>query len=358
MRAIERLLAQDAFAGRASVRSIFPIAVACGAFAVCIPVCNEQALLPATLASLEQALSREAQRGSVVFVVNDTDDGSLTILARWASTLRGSTLIVETHFDAAIRGAPFARRLALDIGACLAPRGAVLTTDADTRVHPDWVAANLRHLRGGADLVCGTIRLDEHDASLLPTSVHECGALEREYEQCLARLWQLWTGGSYGLIGIQALGASLAISTRCYRAIGNLPTPAAGEDKALARLVRERGYMVAHAPDVQVVTSGRIEGRASGGVSDALRERMTSKDPSCDEALVPVAVLKRRAHLWNMLAGSTDPYLSYDRQCREDSQLSTMRMRLSDVVRELRIARRILTGPSSWSAEGMGLEVA
>ena len=152
---------------------------------------------------------------------------------------------------------------------------------------------------------------------------------ESAYRQSLARLWH--DGRERRMpFSAQALGASLAISTSCYTAIGGLPTPVAGEDKALARLAREHGYGVIQSARARVITSGRIEGAASGGVSDALRERMTSGNPACDEALVPVALLRRRARVWNALAGSADAGLVFERRCEEVPQLSHTQMRRLD----------------------------
>ena len=339
---VGRLLEQDIFAHRVTIDRVLSFNLASSAFAVCIPVRDEHALLPTMLTALDCALGDTREPGTLVFVVNDTLDDSIALLAEWARARRRSALVADVRFHAEIRGAPHARRLALDIGASLAPHGFLMTTDADTRVDPDWVLANLAHLRDGADLVCGTVTLDERDAEQLPALVHECGALESAYRQSLARLWQQWTGGDELPFRVQALGASLAISTSCYTAIGGLPTPVAGEDKALARLAREHGYGVIQSARARVITSGRIDGRASGGVSDALRERMTSGNPACDEALVPVALLRCRARVWNALAGLVDASSMFERRCEEDPQLSHTRMRRLDVARELEFADQLL----------------
>lgn len=49
----------------------------------------------------------------------------------------------------------------------LAPRGVVMTTDADSQVFPDWVEANLDEL-DRADLICGTVLPDPAEFARLP----------------------------------------------------------------------------------------------------------------------------------------------------------------------------------------------
>ena len=115
-------------------------------FAVCIPVHEEAEALPATLAALDMALRSHPKAGVVVLLVNDTLDSSADIARAWALRTSHACVIVEVSLDRTIRNAPHARRLALEIGAHLCPAGALLTTDADTLVAPDWITTNLQHL--------------------------------------------------------------------------------------------------------------------------------------------------------------------------------------------------------------------
>ncbi len=69
-----------------------------------------------------------------------------------------------------------------------------------------------------------------------------------------------------------------------------------GEDRALFEMVRRVDGRIRHSLDVQVVTSARIDGRALGGLSDAIRLR-GEPDHACDEMLELTIVTFRRA-LW------------------------------------------------------------
>ena len=340
---VRQMLAAEPFRDRAVCMQIATTVQAPCAFAVCVPVCNEEDLLPTTLAPLDQAFAQaDGGEGAAVFVVNDTSDASFALIADWAKRAGRPSLILEVAFDLAIRCAPFARRLALDMGAHIAPAGDLLTTDADTCVAPQWIAANRRLLARQDALVCGTVDLDPADLERLPGRVHECGALERAYGAGLAELWALWTGGAAYPLPVAALGASLAMRAASYRRIGGLPTPSSAEDKALARAARRHGYPVIASQEACVVTSGRTRGRTAGGVSDALRERMTSDNPACDEDLVPVSLLKRRADLWNSLAPLPGREALFLQACSERRLQPNARMRRLDVVREEAIASALL----------------
>jgi hypothetical protein len=66
-----------------------------------------------------------------------------------------------------------------------------------------------------------------------------------------------------------------------------------GEDRALFEALRRSDGKVRHSLEVQVLTSARTDGRAQGGLSDAIRLR-GDPDHACDEALeVAIATLRR-----------------------------------------------------------------
>ena len=64
-----------------------------------------------------------------------------------------------------------------------------------------------------------------------------------------------------------------------------MPALINGEDRAFTSAVRQAGFIVRHAIDIEVVTSGRLEGRAAGGCADTMRLRCEIPDSPCDERL-------------------------------------------------------------------------
>jgi hypothetical protein len=68
-----------------------------------------------------------------------------------------------------------------------------------------------------------------------------------------------------------------------------------GEDRALIARLRLIDARIRHAPHIKVSVSGRLEGRAAGGMADTIKQRMHKPDELLDEAIEPVADAYRRA---------------------------------------------------------------
>ena len=267
---------------------------------------NEAERLPACLAALadqRDRLGRPLERevfGIVVFANNCTDDsGDLARALRDELSL--ALRVVEVSLVPGAADAGNARRGAMDaaldwLAEDLATDGVILTTDADSRVSPDWIVSNLEAIHAGADMVLGQIRLDE-EGDLLPEALHRRGQLESEYEALLTELDARVDPLPYDPWPRHATisGASIAITRKIYEEVGGLPRVPLGEDKALVAALMRIDAKIRHAPDVLVTTSGRCYGRAPGGVADTLRLRSDDPDALCDEALEPFRIALRRA---------------------------------------------------------------
>jgi hypothetical protein len=68
-------------------------------------------------------------------------------------------------------------------------------------------------------------------------------------------------------------GANLGVRADAYLAVGGFPPVGAGEDAALWRALAAAGLPTASPTSVRVRTSGRLHGRARGGLADLLRAR-------------------------------------------------------------------------------------
>jgi hypothetical protein len=84
---------------------------------------------------------------------------------------------------------------------------------------------------------------------------------------------------------------------RTLARVGGVPEVEPGEDRALVNAIRAQGGRIRHAPDVKVVTSCRLEGRARGGWADDLRERVANPAAPCHDVLEPTLGLMKRARL-------------------------------------------------------------
>jgi cellulose synthase/poly-beta-1,6-N-acetylglucosamine synthase-like glycosyltransferase len=277
-------------------------------FVVAIPVKDEEEHLPACFRALAQQRDQLGQPipppliRIAVFANNCTDQSAsfARSLGRcWSLDVR----VVEASLPLAAAHAGAARREVMDVAeAWLVERsergGVILTTDADSQVAPNWIAENLAAFEAGAEAVLGRIDLDG-EGKFLPEALHRRGELEDAYEGLLTELsWRLdplehnpWP--HHATIS----GASLGISRTAYRRVGRMPRVPLGEDKALVALLSRQDARIRYSPTIRVITSGRTNGRAPGGVADTLAIRSREPEAFCDNALEPFHTAFARA-LW------------------------------------------------------------
>ena len=277
-------------------------------FVVAIPVKDEEERLPACLRALAQQLDRSGQPipptlvRVVVFANNCTDQSASlgrSLGARWSLDIR----VVEASLPPETAHAGTARRAAMDLAETWLKKGGerdgvILTTDADSQVAPNWITENLAAFEAGAEAVLGRIDLDE-EGKFLPDALHRRGELEDRYERLLTELsWLLNPQGHNPWPHHATIsGAKLGISRTAYCRVGRLPRVALGEDKALIALLSRQDARIRYSPTIHVITSGRINGRAPGGVADTLAIRSREPEAFCDDALEPFHTAFARA-IW------------------------------------------------------------
>ena len=265
-------------------------------FVVAIPVKDEEERLPACLRALAQQHDRlglliPPTLIRVAVFANNCADQSASLARTMGQNLSLAVRVVEARLPPAIAHAGAARRAAMDIAeAWLAEGGerdgVILTTDADSQPAPNWIVTNLTAFEAGADAVLGRVELDE-EGKLLPAALHQRGALEDAYEKLLTELSSLvdplehnpWPHHS------TISGASLGVTRAAYNRAGRLPRVPLGEDKALIALLSRQDAKIRYCPAVNVITSGRTQGRAPGGVADTLLIRSHVPDALCDDFL-------------------------------------------------------------------------
>jgi glucosyl-3-phosphoglycerate synthase len=164
-----------------------------------------------------------------------------------------------------------ARRVGMDLAcerllAVERPRGLIASTDADSIVAKDWLAAQLALVRVGARAIGGRIELDFAEARELPREV-----LRRRRDEAAQRMRCVLEAGSPGDRRIaehhQFSGASLALTAEAYCECGGLPVSAALEDEALERELTGRKIPIHRSGSVRVLTSARTRGRAPRGLA-------------------------------------------------------------------------------------------
>ena len=282
---------------------------------LCLTALNEQSLLP----------------DHAVLLVNNSSDATEAIARDMAPRLRFPLEVISRDLPPEQANAGYARRLAMEAVAAQAEPGSMLmTTDADATVPPDWVARNLRGLHKGVDIVCGRAIIDPLDAALIPSHLHEDDARECHLIALLDELAWVLDPELHDppLRHIEASGASLAVSLEAFRRVGGIPAIRSGEDRAFVRALWMIDAKVRHDPTIKVMVSGRIVGRAEGGMADAIRRRMVQQDEFTDEQVEPAIRafhrydLRQRARLaWH---GSPDSALAGDLALSRNSLMDSL----------------------------------
>lgn len=264
--------------------------------AIVIPARNEESRIQACLAAIADAIDRTAATVGVILCVNDTRDATVT-KASAIMRMRGvHHLILDLHFAPGTGGVGRARDLGCRLSQRIAGAPPVLmTTDADSRVDPHWITANLAELEG-ADIVFGAIIPDPDELLDIWPQLARHGSIEQEYAYaavCLVSQLDPLPHDPDPLHRTPA-GASIAVTAAALERLGGIPWAPVSEDRVLAMRAEALDLRIRHASAPRVMTSCRLTGRAEGGMATTLRERCSADDPFCDDWLEPADNLAAR----------------------------------------------------------------
>ena len=209
-----------------------------------------------------------------------------------------------------------ARRGAMQWAAGRAGEGGILlTTDADGVVAPNWLRVNLDAIASGAEAVAGRVLLDPFDEERLPLALREADASECQYAALLDEIDARLDPDPLDPLPRhdEHSGASIAVTMAAYRRAGGMPRVESGEDRKFFAELRRVDARIRHANDAVVRVSGRLEGRAAGGMADTIRRRMIAIDAFLDNRLEParnaitrIGLRRRMRLLW--LQGAEAPH--------------------------------------------------
>ncbi len=218
---------------------------------VLIPAHDEADSIGACVASVQAAARHPALRGEDVCVVVALD--ACTDSTGWQCRLAGvETLELQVRCVGAARAAAAAELVA---------RGArwLASTDADSRVPVDWLAAQLAC---GHDAFCGVVDLLAVSEEERVLRGHLLGT-------------ERW-GDGHGRIH----GANMGVSARAYLAAGGFAAMACHEDVALVTRLQDGGARIHWGGSPCVMTSARRSGRAPDGFAAHLLGLQRSLDAS------------------------------------------------------------------------------
>ncbi|HEY5302869.1 MAG TPA: glycosyltransferase family A protein [Acidimicrobiales bacterium] len=239
------------------------------AVGIVIPAHNEFELLGAALMSLEiaiAALGAAKVEVGVAVVLDSCSDDSDTVVREWMRRARRrGTLTTAMPLECDAKNVGIARGLGCaallntwdDIRA-----GEIwlATTDADSRVPPQWLSAQVLAHERGADLWTGRVAVTDW---------------ENYGDETIAR----WTAG-YEAEEYPIHGTSMGFNAWHYMKVGGFAPLQCGEDRELFRLLVESGAHWSHNPSLRVTTSSRRFARAPGGFAHVLELMDSSIDLS------------------------------------------------------------------------------
>jgi hypothetical protein len=227
------------------------------AVAVAVPANNEAASIVRCVMAIDRAATRVGIPAFLVVAadrcVDDTVDRARRAL-RNTSALRGTVVGIDAGSAGVARET--AARLAISATHSSGHRLSriwLATTDADSRVDADWLAAQLSWAERGLAGVTGLVRLDT-DAD--PDVRHR-------YQRYITTL-----GNGAGHDHVH--GANLGMRADWWTRVGGFPALATGEDRGVWQRLRDAGAEVLGVTDLGVTTSGRTKGRAPSGLADLL----------------------------------------------------------------------------------------
>jgi glycosyltransferase involved in cell wall biosynthesis len=220
---------------------------------IAVPAHNEEAVLGPCLAALLAAARDPGLGGeavAVLIVLDACDDDSDGVVQRHrplfaAAGVTLDSIAVDERRVGAARAAGACRLLSL---------GArwLAFTDADTRVTPQWLAAQLAL---DADVVCGSVAVDDW-------SPHgdRADALRAHFDG----FYQDREGHRH------IHGANLGVDATAYRAAGGFAAVSCHEDVLLVKALERIGARFAWSARPRVFTSARRDARARDGFGDTL----------------------------------------------------------------------------------------
>ncbi|NYE30066.1 hypothetical protein HDE78_003034 [Rhodanobacter sp. K2T2] len=287
MRQLEKLLI-DCKSNRIAQKHPSPL------ISVAIPVCDEIERVGRCVEALaEQRDSSGLLLGKgqvrVVLMANGCKDGTYEFIRRNLERFQIAVTAYNVLLPETRRNAGFARRMANHAAIDLLHEksGLLFMTDADSAAPPQWIADYCHMLRRGYDAIAGQVDINPDDSEQILPLLHSRGILEEQYALLLDQIDSVVDPISHDPWPrhYNASGANIAVRVDALRGICDFPNVPCGEDRLFINMMEAQGMRVRHDCATRVLTSGRLFGRAPGGMADTLRQRVSVPLTPCDPRL-------------------------------------------------------------------------
>lgn len=249
---------------------------------VVIPVRDEAAFLQKTLESfLKQTDLRgvplDGEIFEIIVLLNNCRDDSVKIARKFQTENPQLNLhICEIELPAQNCNSGFVRRLLMDEAFFRLEKngGVIMTTDGDTRVSADWIAANLSEIERGADAVGGRILFSENELDKMNPAAREFYLIDEQYRLLAAELESFLDFLPHDAAPrhYQHFNGSFAVTTEIYKSADGIPDVSCMEDVAFFQSLMRIDAKFRHSPIVKVFTSARNKGRTEAGLSTQIND--------------------------------------------------------------------------------------
>ncbi len=174
--------------------------------------------------------------------------------------------------------------------------GVILTTDGDTQVAPDWIAANLREIERGADAVGGRILISSDEVERMNVRCRDFYLKDEKYGLLAAEVEALIDDIPHDSAPRhhQHFNGSFAVTAEAYKKAGGVPKVRFLEDIAFYEALQRIDAKFRHSPQVKVLTSARHDGRSEVGLSFQLNEWQKMGERGADFLVESAPTIERK----------------------------------------------------------------
>lgn len=221
---------------------------------IVIPAHNEAMTITQCLASVQSAseLLSCTIKATVLVVLDSCDDDTLALV----KSIKANNAQVKNRNDRSVsidyiccdyrcvgRVRDFGIRHTIASGATW-----IACTDADTVVEPDWLIQQIAHIKDNpTDMICGVVSVDS-------------------WRHLAAQTKADYMAHYQDKMGHRHIhGANLSFRAEAYLATGGFAPLPCHEDVDLVEKFKNKGYAITWSNRVRVITSSRLQARATEG---------------------------------------------------------------------------------------------
>ena len=274
---------------------------------VIVPVRNEAETLPSTLGALANQVDFQGQALApdsyeIIVFANNCTDHSAALVRQFAQQHPQLQLhLIEQTLPPAEAHIGRVRQILMD-EACQRlrwvgiPKGAIASTDGDSRVDRHWIAAMRYEIDRGADALGGRTVTDRAERAALDAATRTSYLRFVGYRYLIKQLEDYLDPDPFDRAPrhYQFFGANFAVTYEMYARAGGMPPVPTAEDVTFHRALVRAGARVRHSPLMRVTTSARQCGRASLGLADRLSQFQTLGQTQQSFLVEPAAAIEAK----------------------------------------------------------------